>query len=63
MDGCASSDWGSGCCTHTDNNLNPWWQVDLGRLALLKEIIIHRRWDCKFEYLGPVNELVKRSTR
>ncbi|XP_044065516.1 fucolectin-4 [Siniperca chuatsi] len=31
IDGNRASDWGEGSCTHTSNNLNPWWRVDLGK--------------------------------
>ncbi|XP_033958269.2 fucolectin-1 [Pseudochaenichthys georgianus] len=30
IDGNRASDWAKGSCTHTANNLNPWWRLDLG---------------------------------
>ena len=47
-DGCKSNTWEGGCCSHTGNDFNPWWRIDLGKMTAIKEIVITRRWDaCK----------------
>ena len=48
VDGCKDDNFGNGCCTHTKKDMHPWWQVDIERTALVKEITIYRRTDCKF---------------
>ena len=32
--------------THTANRFQPWWEVDLGSIELIDEIIIWNRTDC-----------------
>uniref|UniRef100_A0A3Q1F1G8 Si:ch211-215k15.4 n=1 Tax=Acanthochromis polyacanthus TaxID=80966 RepID=A0A3Q1F1G8_9TELE len=31
IDGDHNSDWDSGSCTHTSNDISPWWRLDLGK--------------------------------
>ncbi|XP_071144177.1 fucolectin-1-like [Mytilus edulis] len=33
-------------CTHTENELNSWWSVDLGAIYLISRVIIWGRKDC-----------------
>ncbi len=38
--------WGNGSVTHTANFQGSWWQVDLGRDALISDVQIWNREDC-----------------
>ena len=40
----------SGCCTHTANEFEAWWEVDLGRVYPIREVLIYRRTDCMYIY-------------
>jgi hypothetical protein len=31
---------------HTNNELNPWWQVDLGSMSAIDKVLIYNRLDC-----------------
>ena len=41
---CVDGNRTSGWC-HTDSQTNPWWQVDLGSNATLREIVVYNRAD------------------
>ena len=53
---CCNTDWGAyrgvdgekagSLLFHTDNEVDPWWQVDLGARSQLTEIRIYNRLDC-----------------
>ena len=40
-----------GSVTHTKNEKNPWWEVDLGEMAMLDSICLHNRTDALAERL------------
>ena len=49
VDGCIRPVFGAGgCCTQTDQNLSPWWKIDLGDIHDIFRIVITFRTDCKF---------------
>merc|ERR1719446_145521 len=51
VDGNWDSSWGSSSCTHTGNDANPWWQVDLGSQQTVTAIEIQNRGGCCGERL------------
>ncbi|MBL7222692.1 MAG: discoidin domain-containing protein, partial [Candidatus Brocadiae bacterium] len=46
IDGNTDGNWGSGSTTHTAGEPGSWWEVDLGREFLLKNIQLFNRSDC-----------------
>ncbi|XP_045181117.2 protein hook homolog [Mercenaria mercenaria] len=50
-DGVTSGNWIDGSCTHTDAEMNPWWQVDLQRPYFINRVVIKNRADCCGENL------------
>jgi len=40
-DGIKDGKWGF----HTENKMNPWWQIDLGKATLLERVLIYNRCD------------------
>jgi F5/8 type C domain len=46
VDGNTSGDWSANSVTHTDDESNPWWEVDLGKVYNISEIKIWNRTDC-----------------
>jgi len=51
VDGNPDGAWASGSVTHTNNNPQAWWQVDLGAVTSLGKIVVHNRTDCCRERL------------
>ncbi|MDP2833308.1 MAG: discoidin domain-containing protein [Pseudomonadota bacterium] len=47
-----------GCSFHTNNEANPWWQVDLGASFRLGEIRLYNRMDCCGERARTVQIMV-----
>ncbi len=45
-------DAGSGVLSHTGNDVNAWWELDLGRVADIDSVVIHNRTDCCTERLS-----------
>ncbi|MBU9728837.1 glycoside hydrolase family 98 domain-containing protein [Diplocloster modestus] len=45
VDGNTDGAYGNGSVTHTDNNNQPWWMVDLGNTYNLSEVVIYNRTD------------------
>lgn len=45
VDGDTNGDYGQGSVTHTGNEAQAWWMVDLGSLARLDEIVLFNRTD------------------
>ncbi|MGB0861482.1 MAG: discoidin domain-containing protein [Saprospiraceae bacterium] len=43
VDGNTNGNFGSGSVTHTDNNMNAWWEVDLAAIEDISIINIHNR--------------------
>lgn len=45
IDGNTNGSFGGGSVTHTSEENNPWWQVDLGEEKRINEVIIYNRTD------------------
>ncbi|XP_067367652.1 uncharacterized protein [Channa argus] len=52
IDGNRASNWGEGSCSHTQNDLNPWWRLDLLQTFKIKTVTITNRKDCCPERLN-----------
>ena len=52
IDGNTDGAWASGSVTHTAQQSNPWWQVDLGGDIEIALIVISRRNDCCLNYIS-----------
>ncbi|KAL0977961.1 hypothetical protein UPYG_G00163900 [Umbra pygmaea] len=46
IDGDKDSHYHSGSCTHTQNDYNPWWRVDLKNLYRIRAVSLTNRGDC-----------------
>jgi hypothetical protein len=46
IDGNYAGDWNEGSCTHTSQETNPWWEVDLGMTTKITAIRLSNRADC-----------------
>jgi hypothetical protein len=46
VDGNTSGVWSGNSVTHTNNNAQPWWQVDLGAVQQLQTVRLWNRTDC-----------------
>ena len=49
---------GNGVINHTDNDVNPWWELDLGRVASIDSVVIHNRSDCCSDRLANFHLLI-----
>jgi hypothetical protein len=58
VDGNRDGNYGGNSVTHTANNPGEWWEVDLGRGQLIKEIDLWNRTDCCGERLANFSVLV-----
>jgi len=54
VDGNTNTNWRGGSCSHTGDQENQWWQVDLGEAAVVSKVIIYNRQDCCSERLNHV---------
>ena len=45
IDGCTTRSWTKNCCTHTGNDFEPWWQLDLATQYPIGKVVIHRRFE------------------
>ncbi|XP_026011122.1 uncharacterized protein LOC113014027 [Astatotilapia calliptera] len=45
VDGCKNGNLDSGCCTHNDQDLGPWWRVDLQAVYKVSAVTIINRQD------------------
>ncbi|XP_049439313.1 fucolectin-7-like [Epinephelus fuscoguttatus] len=52
IDGNRDSDFHSGSCTHTKEEANPWWRVDLLESYIVTSIVVTNRGDCCAERLN-----------
>ncbi|KAH3702837.1 hypothetical protein DPMN_077863, partial [Dreissena polymorpha] len=52
VDGCTDGTYNNYCCTHTEIEDGPWWEVDLGGDFPIKEIVVYNRQDCCSERLA-----------
>ncbi|XP_070554944.1 uncharacterized protein [Ptychodera flava] len=46
VDGNTNSNWSGNSCTHTLQEQNPWWKVDLQNIYKVDEVVITNRQDC-----------------
>ncbi|MBX3015411.1 MAG: discoidin domain-containing protein [Caldilineaceae bacterium] len=46
VDGNPNGNWHGGSVSHTNNNTNAWWQVNLGSSYALNNIVLWNRTDC-----------------
>ncbi|XP_060906970.1 uncharacterized protein LOC132984246 [Labrus mixtus] len=46
IDGNRASKWGDGSCTHTNDDLSPWWRLDLQTQYKITSVTITNRRDC-----------------
>lgn len=52
VDGNTSGNWADSSLTHTTNENQPWWQVDLAKVQSLSTIDVWNRTDCCAERLS-----------
>lgn len=52
VDGNADGNWDGGSVTHTLHEHQAWWQVDLGQIQAIGEVVLHNRTDCCSERLS-----------
>ena len=56
IDGNTNGQWGGNSVTHTCNEADPWWKVDLGanneQLAAITQVKIYNRRDCCMDRFG-----------
>ncbi|MCX2830606.1 discoidin domain-containing protein [Microbulbifer thermotolerans] len=45
VDGDVRGNWSSNTITHTENEIQPWWQVDLGSVSTISTINLYNRTD------------------
>lgn len=45
-DGNADGDWRNGSVTHTEMEVDPWWEVDLGDVRSIDHLLLWNRTDC-----------------
>ncbi|KAI8512315.1 hypothetical protein Bbelb_089540 [Branchiostoma belcheri] len=62
VDGNRSPHWAHNSCTHTNEENDPWWYVDLGRVVTVDHVTIVNRRDCCSERITPFNVHVGYST-
>jgi len=58
VDGNTNGNWYSNSVTHTAGELSPWWQVDLGALQPVGDVVLYNRTDCCSERLTNFKVLV-----
>lgn len=52
VDGDTDGEYHNGSVSHTESNgTNPWWEVDLGRIANVEEVIVYNRTDLRGDRL------------
>ncbi len=60
VDGNLDTNWLDGSVSHTDLNPQAWWQVDLGAVMDIGQIVLYNRTDCCSERLADFAVLVSR---
>lgn len=60
VDGSSATYWSSGSVSHTDAELSPWWQVDLGSVQAIGTIDLLNRTDCCSQRLNNFKVLVSK---
>ncbi|XP_068136061.1 uncharacterized protein [Hyperolius riggenbachi] len=61
IDGNLDTYYFSGSCTHTRDDVSPWWRVDLLQSHLISKIIIINRGDCCWDRLTGASILIGNS--
>lgn len=51
VDGNKNCNWAAGSISHTKDEMNPWWMVDMGRQVCVRRVVIYNRSDCCGELL------------
>ncbi|KAH0617338.1 hypothetical protein JD844_015390 [Phrynosoma platyrhinos] len=46
VDGDRDGDWSHGSCSHTLEEMEPWWSVDLGARHTVTAVVVKNRQDC-----------------
>ena len=46
VDGLKDSNYNAGSCTHTTDEYQPWWRVDLGIVQPVYKVALKNRRDC-----------------
>ncbi len=52
VDGNTDGNWGSGSVTHTNADAQAWWQVDLGAMTPINDLVLFNRTDCCWDRLS-----------
>lgn len=52
VDGNTSGAWGDGSVTHTASENQAWWQVDLGAMTVINDVVLFNRSDCCWDRLS-----------
>jgi len=52
VDGNTDGNWGANSTTHTNNETNAWWQVNLQSTSIINQVVIWNRTDCCSERLS-----------
>src|SRR5262249_55935006 len=60
VDGNVDGDFFAGSVTSTEHEAQAWWQVDLGAMTDIGEVVIYNRTDCCSERLADFDVLVSR---
>ena len=58
VDGNANGHWGRGTSSHTAQNRNVWWQVDLGKTYPVYMVLVHNRQDTAHDRIDNVKVYV-----
>jgi hypothetical protein len=58
VDGNTNGNWNANSVTHTNFNVQPWWQVDLGAVTGIGTVVLYNRTDCCSERLSNFDILV-----
>ncbi len=57
-DGSRDGSWNNGSVTHTELNVNAWWEIDLGEEREISHLQVWNRTDCCGDRLGNYHALV-----
>ncbi|XP_068136077.1 fucolectin-1-like [Hyperolius riggenbachi] len=61
IDGNLDPEFSSGSCAHTDDDVSPWWRVDLLQPYKISRVIITNRGDCCWDRLAGASILIGNS--
>ncbi len=60
VDGNTDGNWNNGSVSCTDGTPQPYWEVDLGAVALVEEVVLYNRTDCCSDRLSDFDVLISR---